>query len=122
VGPRAGLDRCGKSRPHRDFFNSTFISHTSCTGSYCSVIIHDLRSVIQSLVYGTSRQCSLVHTLRRRSSSSRALRSGSLEHLQIPVCVRAVARPMTCFPSGPLEKIHEIPQGEAAVSQKTVVN
>jgi hypothetical protein len=20
VGPRAGLDRCGKSRPHRDFF------------------------------------------------------------------------------------------------------
>jgi hypothetical protein len=25
VGPRAGLDRCGKSRPHRDFFFGTIV-------------------------------------------------------------------------------------------------
>jgi hypothetical protein len=62
------------------------------------------------------------HAEKNRSSSSRALNSGSLEHLHIPACVRAVARPMMCFPSGPLEKIHEIPQGEAAESLKTVAN
>jgi hypothetical protein len=26
VGPRAGLDGCEQSRPHRDFFNKNFIS------------------------------------------------------------------------------------------------
>jgi hypothetical protein len=25
VGPRAGLDRLEKSRPHRDFFNASFV-------------------------------------------------------------------------------------------------
>jgi hypothetical protein len=28
VGPKADLDRCGKSRPHRDFFNYFFLYHS----------------------------------------------------------------------------------------------
>jgi hypothetical protein len=30
VGPRAGLDRCGKSRPHRDLFIYLFIFRILC--------------------------------------------------------------------------------------------
>jgi hypothetical protein len=50
VGPRAGLDRCGKSRPHRDFLKyicSYLVLHCSgiglsmvvCIVSYCMLWI-----------------------------------------------------------------------------------
>ena len=45
----------------------------------------------------------------------------SLEYTHVSACVWAPSRPMMRFPTSPLKKIHEVRQGEAAVSLQTVV-
>ena len=54
--------------------------------------------------------------------TSGALELRSLEYTQVSVCVWAPSLSMMYFPTSPLKKIREVPQGEAVVSLQTVVN
>ena len=87
-----------------------------------TIIIHVFRCGFLSVVLERIWRCSSKGTLvRTRFPSSGALEFRSLEYTQISACVWAPSRPMMCFPTSQLKKIHEVPKGEAAVSLQTLI-
>ena len=70
VGPRVGLDGCGKSRPHRDFFYflvlSLYFIHT------CFFVLTVLASTFCLLLYKTHTNTHSSGGIRTRNTSRRS--------------------------------------------------
>jgi hypothetical protein len=92
VGPRAGPDRCEKSRPHRGFFLPYLVPHCPgiglsivvCVVSYCMLWIFSAGK-IRRLRSGANPRCWVPEEIR---SPDRPARSQSLYLLSYPAPVQ----------------------------------
>ena len=105
------------------FFTALYFVENRVHEAHKTIIINGFRGgflfVMGGMIWRCSRKGTLVST---GFPPSGALELRSLEYTQVSACVWALSRPMMCFPTSPLKKIHEVPKGEAAVSLQTVVN
>ena len=109
-GPQGRSGQVRKISTPPGFLFFTLFSRNSCAGGSQTVIIHGLWGVFLSVVLGSIWWCSRKDTLVRTGfPPSGVLLLRSSEYTQISARVRAPSRPMMCFPTSPLKKIHEVP-------------